>query len=166
MHSADNALGSTAILATADTRIVIDLNEEVSDRNITLDISGRRVAKKKWKLSQESDGNWELVSKNAETAREKDTIMEANIRKAFQDLNATKDSPVRVRDITNLLEITTKGAILSPESQQSKLFDNYKKKMGRMYDDNIVEKYDRGLYYPKLEHNFWGGYLKESDAPF
>ena len=157
-HSADNSLGSTAIMATADTRIIVD-SEENSSGTITLDISGRRVKPVKWKLSQEVNNEWNLISDNAHTYRENGNKMERNIKKAFLDLNVDSNSAVTVRAITNHLGLTVKGVKLYPDSNEWRTHDNYKKKFKRMYDDGILEKYDRGLYYPDRSNDkgtsFW-----------
>ena len=155
LYAKDNALGSTAILATADTRLIVDVEDGAVDGTVKLNISGRRVYEQNWELRMEEDSTWSLLSDKAGTPRYRNTKVESDIKKVFEELNISEQNPLQARQLTNYLGLTTKGVKLHVGTQPYQHYDNYKKKLERWYDDGKLEKYEAGKYYPNKDHSFW-----------
>ena len=155
LYAKDNALGSTAILATADTRLIVDVEDGAVDGTVKLNISGRRVYEQNWELRMEEDSTWSLLSDKAGTPRYRNTKVETDIKKVFEELEVSERNPLQARQLTNHLGLTKKGEKLHVGTQPYQHYDNYKKKLERWYDDGKLEKYEAGKYYPNRNHSFW-----------
>jgi len=155
LYAKDNALGSTAFMATCDTRLIIDVEDGVTDGTITMNISGRRVKEQNWQMKLEDDSTFTLLSEDAGSPRHKESLVEKNIKKVFKELNISETKPLKARELTNYLGFTVKGARLDIGTGAYQKYDNYKKKLERMYKEGALELYDKGQYYPNTQHSFW-----------
>ena len=96
-----------------------------------------------------------LLSDKAGSPRQKNSLVDKNIKQVFSELNISENKPIKARELTNYLGFTTKGAKLHVGSGEYQKYDNYKKKLARMYDEGALEMYDKGQYYPNMQHSFW-----------
>ena len=106
-------------------------------------------------MKLEDDSTFTLLSEDAGSPRHKESLVEKNIKKVFKELNISETKPLKARELTNYLGFTVKGARLDIGTGAYQKYDNYKKKLERMYKEGALELYDKGQYYPNTQHSFW-----------
>ena len=106
-------------------------------------------------MKMEEDSTFALLSDQAGSPRHKNSKVERTIKEVFTELNISETKPIKARELTNYLGLTTKGVKLHVGSGEYQKYDNYKKKLERWYDDGKLEKYEAGKYYPNKDHSFW-----------